>query len=202
MKIFAPAILALMAGFCAPASAAEWVQYDLYGSGPYDTSDAEAGTWGWGHSKFHATFFVPIGGYGFSQEDPLSPGFWEFTRTNGSNLDFSYETDFCDRVCVEWSVKLNYPTGALSGGFPDKLPYLFGGSFHYHSNSHYNGFHSDGEIWKTTAKLVDAPHIWNITFSLNPALAPEPASWAMMVGGFGLVGGAMRLRRKGAVAFG
>jgi hypothetical protein len=31
--------------------------------------------------------------------------------------------------------------------------------------------------------------------------APEPASWAMMLGGFGLVGGAMRSRRKAAVTF-
>ena len=30
---------------------------------------------------------------------------------------------------------------------------------------------------------------------------PEPASWAMMVGGFGLVGGAMRYRRKAKVMF-
>ena len=31
---------------------------------------------------------------------------------------------------------------------------------------------------------------------------PEPASWALMLGGFGLVGGALRSRRKTAVAFG
>jgi len=31
---------------------------------------------------------------------------------------------------------------------------------------------------------------------------PEPASWALMLGGFGLVGGAMRSRRKAAVSFG
>jgi len=31
---------------------------------------------------------------------------------------------------------------------------------------------------------------------------PEPASWALMLGGFGLVGGAMRTRRKAAVSFG
>lgn len=40
----------------------------------------------------------------------------------------------------------------------------------------------------------------------GPALVappvPEPASWAMMLGGFGLVGGAMRSRRKSAVSFG
>ncbi len=30
---------------------------------------------------------------------------------------------------------------------------------------------------------------------------PEPASWAMMVGGFGLIGGALRYRRKTTVTF-
>ena len=31
--------------------------------------------------------------------------------------------------------------------------------------------------------------------------SPEPASWAMMLGGFGLIGGAMRDRRKAAITF-
>jgi hypothetical protein len=31
---------------------------------------------------------------------------------------------------------------------------------------------------------------------------PEPASWALMLGGFGMIGGAMRSRRKGTVSFG
>ena len=35
----------------------------------------------------------------------------------------------------------------------------------------------------------------------NPQGVPEPASWAMMLGGFGLVGGAMRARRKTSVTF-
>ena len=30
---------------------------------------------------------------------------------------------------------------------------------------------------------------------------PEPASWAMMLGGFGMIGGAMRSRRKAGVRF-
>lgn len=34
-----------------------------------------------------------------------------------------------------------------------------------------------------------------------PTAAPEPASWAMMLGGFGLVGGAMRNRRKASVSY-
>ena len=31
---------------------------------------------------------------------------------------------------------------------------------------------------------------------------PEPASWALMLGGFGAIGGALRSRRKAAVSFG
>jgi len=34
------------------------------------------------------------------------------------------------------------------------------------------------------------------------ASVPEPASWALMLGGFGMVGGAMRTRRKLALSFG
>lgn len=34
-----------------------------------------------------------------------------------------------------------------------------------------------------------------------PAAAPEPASWALMVGGFGLAGAAMRRRRSATVRF-
>ena len=34
--------------------------------------------------------------------------------------------------------------------------------------------------------------------SLAPASVPEPASWAMMVGGFGLVGSVMRRSRRAA----
>ena len=37
--------------------------------------------------------------------------------------------------------------------------------------------------------------------AIHPSPTPEPASWAMMVGGFGLIGGAMRGRRKTAIRF-
>lgn len=36
---------------------------------------------------------------------------------------------------------------------------------------------------------------------VTPSPAPEPASWAMMVGGFGLVGGALRRSRQKCVSF-
>jgi len=71
-----------------------------------------------------------------------------------------------------------------------------------------------GESWKiATAGLYANPgdtsaYVWdwaqgeqfrNYAFRIS---APEPASWAMMLGGFGLVGFAMRSRRSTAVSFG
>ena len=47
--------------------------------------------------------------------------------------------------------------------------------------------------------LALAP-IDDVTFTLNAAAVPEPAAWAMMIGGFGLVGGALRRRRQANVS--
>lgn len=40
-----------------------------------------------------------------------------------------------------------------------------------------------------------------VLFSTNPPAIPEPATWAMMIAGFGAVGYAMRRRRKVTVSF-
>jgi hypothetical protein len=41
---------------------------------------------------------------------------------------------------------------------------------------------------------------WSISFNGTASPAPEPASWAMMIGGFGMIGATMR-RRKTSVRF-
>jgi len=72
-------------------------------------------------------------------------------------------------------------------------------------------FSAAGVAFSGTARSISFAGVANqivfddITFgSVNPGPGdvPEPASWAMMLGGFGLVGGAMRSRRKAAVSFG
>ncbi|KTF67356.1 PEPxxWA-CTERM sorting domain-containing protein [Sphingomonas sp. HT-1] len=47
---------------------------------------------------------------------------------------------------------------------------------------------------------VTAPGIQmdNVTFALGTTAVPEPANWAMLIGGFGLVGGVLRRRHAGA----
>lgn len=52
---------------------------------------------------------------------------------------------------------------------------------------------------------VDSPgYAFNTRFDVSaaPAPAPEPASWALMLGGFGAIGAAMRRRQRAAISFG
>ena len=54
--------------------------------------------------------------------------------------------------------------------------------------------------------LVSPDGIWNGTLTIQyeadaiPGI-PEPTTWAMMIGGFGLVGGALRSRKKVSVSY-
>ena len=69
-------------------------------------------------------------------------------------------------------------------------------------------FSAAGITFAGTAKSVSFAGVANqivfddVTFgSSTPGGVPEPAAWAMMLAGFGLVGGAMRRREKMAVTF-
>jgi len=53
------------------------------------------------------------------------------------------------------------------------------------------------EMWTIRRSLSAARSSW---YDNSPAWVPEPVSWALILGGFGLVGGAMR-SRKFAVSF-
>lgn len=80
---------------------------------------------------------------------------------------------------------------SLSGGVTDE--YLSIGSFF---DPH---FITKAVFWSDDFFTMD-----DLTLGIEgvaPGI-PEPASWAMLVGGFGLIGGAMRVRHKSAVSFG
>ena len=54
-----------------------------------------------------------------------------------------------------------------------------------------------------TFGFFNPPSYYNLdNVSVQSGAVPEPASWALMLGGFGVVGGALRSRRKQAVSFG
>ncbi|MDO7841779.1 PEPxxWA-CTERM sorting domain-containing protein [Sphingomonas sp. CA1-15] len=63
--------------------------------------------------------------------------------------------------------------------------------------------YAGGDVFFTTSSNLAfiANTSQDTAFSVSGiAAAPEPASWAMMIGGFGLVGGAMRQRKRTATA--
>jgi hypothetical protein len=66
----------------------------------------------------------------------------------------------------------------------------------------FRGFVSTGGLSSLTVNVGDTIGVWPSVDNLTlggaldtPGAVPEPASWAMMISGFGLVGGAMRRRR-------
>jgi len=63
------------------------------------------------------------------------------------------------------------------------------------------GGHADS-FFATKAIINNGPEVGKIATNQGPVTVPgavpEPATWAMMIGGFGMVGGAMRRRRTAA----
>lgn len=65
------------------------------------------------------------------------------------------------------------------------------------SSGGFFGFVSDTPFTTVIMRSRQSNHsasLDNLTFSYTAAAVPEPASWAMMIGGFGLLGGALRRR--------
>ena len=74
-----------------------------------------------------------------------------------------------------------------------------GTSFNGHYNSFFNADYTGTDVARAWYSTIFGAH-GNTTGALqttfSQSAAPEPASWAMMLGGFGMIGGAMRARRK------
>jgi len=89
----------------------------------------------------------------------------------------------------------------------------------FSDGSHLTGFTLDTDLAGLTASDIsftgnsieynaaglnfsEAPYHVTIGLITSSASVPEPASWALMLGGFSAIGSAMRSRRKPVVSFG
>ena len=120
--------------------------------------------------------------WGFSYPAFTSPA--TITPTSGS---FAYETNgqyegFTDSaydLAMSWTTTTG---GALIGGT--------GNAFFYLNISYDNAYISDPSLWVLDDEAYGSFNLTSLT------QVPEPATWAMMMVGFGAMGVAMRSRRK------
>jgi hypothetical protein len=77
----------------------------------------------------------------------------------------------------------------------------YNNGFETHSNADLTFAGGTGNYGFFDNTLADRVWSGTINYNLNASPAPEPASWALMLGGFGAIGGAMRARRKASVTF-
>jgi hypothetical protein len=56
--------------------------------------------------------------------------------------------------------------------------------------------------WNLKLDVLQNPTYAASTSSIYSTFVPEPSSWALMLGGFGMIGGALRRRQRTAVSFG
>ncbi len=97
------------------------------------------------------------------------------------------------------SFVFNFTPGTLSGELPMQLgdENQIGGSFNYNNAGTIWGFFGTGSLYNFKAELAPdaASDLVSLSVTAVPvsvSAVPEPASWAMFILGFGVIGGAMR----------
>ena len=134
------------------------------------------------------------------------PANWQYTFTASGNGTFGGTYDIAS---TGYAFGLNalytnnyWTSGILGGSIFDPAGSgafsvtLIAGHTYTMSIANYGNLGGGGGL------VVDSRADSTIEWHIDYAAAPEPASWAMMLGGFGAIGGALRSRRKAAVSFG
>jgi len=123
---------------------------------------------------------------------PLEATSWSFqdgnsfTVVNGNVTSGAFHAD--NTTAVSWLDRLWLNFGPCSSGPTCSFLSLGSGNAQY--------------VWTGVAGTTFCtPGGSCSTLGGPPGGVPEPASWALMLGGFGMIGGAMRARRRIAVTF-
>ncbi len=189
MKRLALLAAASVLAFVAPASAAT-ITYTL--SGLFSGTRAGAGAF-----TDYAATFTGIGdtSLAFNQQDatfvPLSSLI--ATGTNGDTFDLGAGYNFWSSPSYAHAgFKTTVDAFAFEGAqlaSYDNVSNLAPGSVSLYFSAPFAT--SQGEVFLTGAS--------DLTLSASVSAVPEPATWAMMIGGFGMIGGTMRSRRRQSV---
>ena len=140
--------------------------------------------------------FITVNGLDWTWAAPVSVTDWFGSNTLSDpslHAGWRYATE------AEWNARPDATMFMGDGGNVIQSAVYWNTSFNYVD-------YNDG-LQGSLSRTLDSGGFFNdIWYVRNHVTAggvvPEPASWALMLGGFGLVGGAMRSRRKAAVSFG
>lgn len=173
---------------CLPTNGCE-----LLGAGysPGDHSFANDGdSWSF---EFGSLFIVP-GWIGGDQDASVSVNFdFDPTATGDTGDDAAAKYGILFGIFTGGSLKWNSNNVGA-----DPLVFSAGNAQFQLTLNNLRGFQV-GNAVDLTGTITMLSHIDQ--GNQDTAAVPEPASWALMLGGFGMLGGAMRSRRKSVVAF-
>jgi hypothetical protein len=155
----------------------------------YDFSSVDDGLQGGSYTLGPVSFATT--GYFVRYDDAYGSPYTPYLGGYGSPLTISSANSALgfDFGSYGGDQTVNFTIGAFTGSFVAPFP----------NNTTFIGFVGAGPL---TITLSNNNELDTIRAYVGTGAVPEPASWALMVGGFGMVGGAMRSRRKAAVSFG
>lgn len=212
MKIVSGVAALLLASVPATASAVTWVQYTAEGYGGYDivTSSSQP-EFQFGAAYFYATATVdvdpgegccpPYLSTGYSYSQVITGGVASASAVGGS-LRFGESQPIFDVFgTTNWTVSGSYGPAMFSNGLPTALSGLRSGSFSFLFSSRFSEVRGSGAIGRITSRVVNGPAPFTVSLAPVSIVAlPEPATWALMILGFGAIGVTSR-RKKPAAAW-
>lgn len=176
MKKIAFALAVAVASASTPSQAASFLKFEFV-SGGVSPSDYSSPVW-FAPKVTHQASFVA-----FAPTDS-SLGYYPWFGVNGS-ANSGNTVQSCSvggLTCDTLLISRDYSTVRVMSNYLNPGSFIGGDNIAFHGGpGTYIGEYGS----KLTVSLVD---------SVNAV--PEPATWAMMIGGFGMVGGAMRSARR------
>jgi len=185
MRIFLTTCLAGAAALLAPAAASAAETYDFAGSFNADAdNDGVDETYDWVFSFTAPTFLTSL-----TEITPsscsISGGFYACAATQ--TIDPNGET-FPSTGGVPF---LSFNVDNIDGSGGRSSFYFFAADAFSLAGTHTAQNPPDGSGFGNAGPAT-------LTLGDRAGAVPEPATWAMMVGGFGMIGGAIRQRRRHA----
>jgi len=141
-------------------------------------------------------------------DDPLNfgPGYERTSslHIDGDTLKASYTEIEGHEELSGATLSLIFAPGVLADGLPPKLRLsdLVSGSYSFDDVGHWYSVDGAGAVTGLYTRVTEPTRTGygEMIFS-NRKAVPEPATWLMMIGGFGLIGLAMRRRPRVSVTY-